>query len=110
MTIHNPDSVPLHIWQRTLALMVFVGYPLAGLSVVLVLPTMPVLSPASIALALAALGTTWRIWADAKQLGNRMASLPERRSEILKDFGTGFYAWGIVCLAAWMGFFSQVIS
>lgn len=110
MTIQNPRPVPLHVWQRSVALVAFVGYPLAALFVVHLWKSVSFVSAGAVALALAAVGTTWRIWADAKQLGDRLAREPERRAETLQDLGAGFYAWGVVCLAAWMGFFSQVLG
>lgn len=110
MSLQNPYPVPLRVWQRTVALVTFVGYPVAALFVVLGWKNIPYISAGIVALALAALGTTWRIWAEAKQLGDWLAREPERRNEIFEELGPGFYAWGVVCLAAWMGFFSQILA
>lgn len=62
----------------------------------------------AMALLVAALGTTVQTWNEMRGFLSRMARSPDRREPIHREAQSASLVWGLMCVAAWLGFFSQL--
>jgi hypothetical protein len=84
---------------------VVIVIPLLSLVAVLVVRN-SAFDPRFVALIAATAGTTWRTWGDGMLVGEKLVQNPGQREAVLHDLGPGFWAWGLVCGATWLGLFS----
>lgn len=105
----QPTYVSHRAWKRLVAGVLVGVIPILSLIAVLYLRD-SLIDPRLVALIAATIGTTWRTWGDVLRVGERLANSPADREAILHDLGVGFWAWGLVCAAAWIGLFSNILT